>query len=286
MFVRAGAGLDADGKAAARGDQRAARDDRHRVRPERARRRAGLHAGARRRGRSRRPARLRARGGAKAAAERGLPGKHVITLSRSSIEPFLQFSTRRDLREKAFQAWIARGEGGGATDNRALIAEMVALRAERARLLGFASFAALPARRHDGEDAGGGARACSIASGRRRARSALRRATPCRRWCRRKAAISSSRLGLAPLRREGAQGRVRFRRGELKPYLPLDRMIEAAFDTADRLFGLSFERARRHPGLTSRRARLGGARRAKAGHRRPVPRRLFRPRRPSGAAPG
>src|SRR5215210_1398321 len=54
-----------------------------------------------------------------AAEERGLAGKHVITLSRSSVEPFLQFSTRRDLREKIFRAWIARGEGGGATDNRA-----------------------------------------------------------------------------------------------------------------------------------------------------------------------
>src|SRR5262249_50604429 len=76
-----------------------------------------------------------------AAEERGFPGKHVITLSRSSIEPFLQFSTRRDLREKAHQAWLKRGENGGATDNRAIIAEMAALRAERARLLGYASFA-------------------------------------------------------------------------------------------------------------------------------------------------
>src|SRR5262249_36024238 len=75
-----------------------------------------------------------------AAEERGLPG-HVITLSRSSVDPFLQFSTRRDLREKAFRAWIARGEGGGATDNRAIIAETVALRAERAKLLGFPTFA-------------------------------------------------------------------------------------------------------------------------------------------------
>src|SRR6476619_5404844 len=83
-----------------------------------------------------------ARAAARAAAdERGHPGKYAITLARSSIETFLQFSSRRDLREKAFQAWIARGENGGATDNRALIAEMVALRAERAKLLGFANFA-------------------------------------------------------------------------------------------------------------------------------------------------
>ncbi len=47
------------------------------------------------------------------AKERGHPGKYAITLSRSSIEPFLQFSARRDLREEAFRAWIARGSGGG-----------------------------------------------------------------------------------------------------------------------------------------------------------------------------
>ena len=57
---------------------------------------------------------------AEAARERGLEGKHVITLSRSSIEPFLQFSTRRDLRETAFAAWTRRGEFGGDSDNRAL----------------------------------------------------------------------------------------------------------------------------------------------------------------------
>jgi peptidyl-dipeptidase Dcp len=76
-----------------------------------------------------------------AAEERGLADKHVITTSRSSADPFLQFSARRDLREKIFRAWVARGDGGGATDNKAIIAEMVVLRAERARLLGYPTFA-------------------------------------------------------------------------------------------------------------------------------------------------
>jgi peptidyl-dipeptidase Dcp len=78
---------------------------------------------------------------AQAAEECGLKGKHVITLSRSSIEPFLQFSKRRDLREQAFKAWAARGDNGGATDNKAIIAETAALRAERAKLLGYDTFA-------------------------------------------------------------------------------------------------------------------------------------------------
>ncbi len=75
-----------------------------------------------------------------AAKERGETG-HLLTLARSIVEPFLTFSSRRDLREKAFRAWISRGEMGGETDNCALIAEMVALRAEKAALLGFRSFA-------------------------------------------------------------------------------------------------------------------------------------------------
>src|SRR5690606_9940667 len=66
----------------------------------------------------------------RAAAKRagddlGHPCKHVITLARSSIESFLQFSTRRDLREAAFAAWIRRGEGGGAHDNRATATEIL-----------------------------------------------------------------------------------------------------------------------------------------------------------------
>jgi peptidyl-dipeptidase Dcp len=79
-----------------------------------------------------------ARHAARAAAqERGHPDIYAITLGRSACETFLQFSARRDLREKLFQAWVRRGENGGATDNRAIAAEMVNLRAERAKLLGF-----------------------------------------------------------------------------------------------------------------------------------------------------
>ena len=92
---------------AARRDQRAARDARHPVRPERARRREGVDARPRRRGDLAGLPDWLAADAAQAAADRGLAGKHVITLSRSSIEPFLQFSARRDLREKAFEAWIA-----------------------------------------------------------------------------------------------------------------------------------------------------------------------------------
>ena len=181
-FVRQGAALDAGEEEAARRDHRAARGARHAVRTERARRRARLHAGARRRGGSRRPARCAARGrGQGGGRARHGRASTSITLSRSSIEPFLQFSSRRDLREAAFKAWIARGENGGATDNRAIIAEMVQLRAERAQAARLRELRAFPPRRHDGEDAGGGARPARLGLARRRARRRCAKATRCRR---------------------------------------------------------------------------------------------------------
>ncbi|MGZ2256094.1 M3 family metallopeptidase [Roseobacter sp. A03A-229] len=78
---------------------------------------------------------------ARAAGEEKKADGPVVTLSRSLIVPFLQFSPRRDLREIAFKAWAARGANGGATDNRAIATEILGLREERAKLLGYASFA-------------------------------------------------------------------------------------------------------------------------------------------------
>ena len=75
-----------------------------------------------------------------AGEERGVSGP-VVTLSRSLITPFLQFSPRRDLRERAYKAWVARGANGGETDNRDIAAEILSLREERAKLLGYSDFA-------------------------------------------------------------------------------------------------------------------------------------------------
>ena len=77
----------------------------------------------------------------RAANDHGLDGKAIVTLARSSVEGFLTTSSRRDLREQAFKAWIARGAGGGETDNCRIVSEVVALRAEYAQLMGFKSFA-------------------------------------------------------------------------------------------------------------------------------------------------
>jgi peptidyl-dipeptidase Dcp len=178
---------------------------------------------------------------AKEAESRGLPGKHVITLSRSSVEPFLQYSSRRDLREKAFRAWIARGEKAGATDNRAIIAEMVALRAERAKLLGYRSYAEY---RLDDQ----------MAKTPKAAREllgevwprALKRALIDRDALQALVQAEGGNFRIAPWdwRYYAEKQRKRLHdvdEAATKPYLQLDRIIAAAFDTATRLFGLRFK---------------------------------------------
>ncbi len=176
---------------------------------------------------------------AQAAADRGGEG-HVVTLSRSLIVPFLEFSPRRDLRERAFRAWVARGENGGATDNRAIAAEMLALRQERAELLGYPSFAAF---KLEPEMA---------------ARPEAVRDLLMAVWepARRKAEADAAHLE-ALLRADGVNGALEpwdwryyaakrqavehdLDAAALKPYLKLDTMLAAAFDTAGRLFGLEF----------------------------------------------
>jgi peptidyl-dipeptidase Dcp len=177
---------------------------------------------------------------AREAEERGLAGKHVITLSRSSIEPFLTFSSRRDLREKAFLAWTARGDSGGETDNKALIAEIVALRAERAKLLGYDNFAAYKL-------------ADTMAKTPEAALELLRNVwgPAVARAGRERGALQAlvseegGNFELAPHDWRYYAEKLRRRlhdldEAEIKPYFQLDRIVEAAFDTAHRLFGLEF----------------------------------------------
>ena len=183
-----------------------------------------------------------ARAAANAGAdERGHPGKYAITLARSSIETFLQFASRRDLREKAFQAWIARGENGGTTDNRALIGEMVALRAERAKLLGFANFADYRLDEQMAKTPQAARQLLDEVWGRALAKAAVERDA-----LQAMIAEEGGNFALAPhdwryYAEKLRKARYDLDEAEIKPYFQLDKMIEAAFETARRLFGLSFK---------------------------------------------
>ena len=149
---------------------------------------------------------------AEAASERGKDG-HAVTLSRSLIVPFLTTSPRRDLREAAFRAWVARGENGGASDNRAVIAEMLALREERARLLGYPDFAAYRLEREMARTPRGGARPADagLGAGARAGRGGRGGAGDAAQ--RRRDQRHAGALGLALLRRHPPARGTRARRG-------------------------------------------------------------------------
>jgi len=174
-----------------------------------------------------------------AARERGIAAGAVITLSRSHIVPFLTFSERRDLREAAWRAWTSRGEHDGASDNRGVAAEILRLRLEQARLHGYASYA-------------------DFALSDTMARSQAAVTSLLEQVWRPARARDDERAALEALARShGESGeiepwdwrfyaeKVRQERYDLdeaavKPYFPLERMVDAAFDCAARLFGISF----------------------------------------------
>ncbi len=141
-----------------------------------------------------------------AADERKLGGKWAVVNTRSSVDPFLTSSSRRDLREKVWKAFKNRGDNGGENDTKATIARIVKLRAERAALLGYPSHAHWRMVEHHGrrsregraaDDAGvargGGA---GEGGGRRHAEAGGEGGHQ----------ADHRALGLPLLRREGAQG--------------------------------------------------------------------------------
>jgi peptidyl-dipeptidase Dcp len=174
------------------------------------------------------------------AAERGHKGKFAISLARSSVEPFLQFSARRDLREQAFKAWRQRGAKGGKTDNRKLIAEILALRAERSRLLGFKT-SADAALEFTMAKRPGNVRKLLMqvwAPARERAREE-------RDELQKAVVAEGGNFEVAGWDWRYYAEKVRKAKydvdeAEVKPYLQLDNVIAAAFDVATRLFGLKF----------------------------------------------
>jgi len=175
-----------------------------------------------------------------AAVDRGITDGCVITLSRSHIVPFLTFSDRRDLREQAWRAWVSRGEHDGEHDNRPVAREILTLRNEQARLHGYACYADY-------------ALADTMAGTQTAVGELLQQV-----WVPAKARAEQERQALQALvvsRNESLQieawdwryyaEKVRQARYDLdeaavKPYFPLDRMVEAVFDCAQRLFGVRF----------------------------------------------
>jgi peptidyl-dipeptidase Dcp len=175
-----------------------------------------------------------------AAQQHGRTDAWAITLSRSLVVPFLTFSDRRDLREQAFKAWMSRGEHEGEHDNRPTAREILALRQEQARLMGYPTYADY-----------------ALVDRMARTPAAVARLleqvwTPAKK---RAVEERDALLAMAASRGEPAtiepwdwrfyaekvrQARYAVDDAAVKPYFALERVVEAAFDCAYRLFGLTF----------------------------------------------
>jgi peptidyl-dipeptidase Dcp len=177
---------------------------------------------------------------AQAATQKGIPGKWVITNTRSAMDPFLTFSNRRDLREKAFNLFVNRGDNGGERDNNAIITEILKLRAERAKLLGYPTHAHWRLEN-------------AMAKTPERAMELMKAVWP--------AAIGRVREEVADMqalaKKEGLEltiepwdyryyaekvrkARYDLDQNETKPYLQLDKLREGMFWVAGELFGFAF----------------------------------------------
>jgi peptidyl-dipeptidase Dcp len=181
---------------------------------------------------------------AAAAAEatgRKLTGKWVIANTRSSMEPFLISSSNRALREKAFRIWTKRGDNGGERDNNAIASEILVLRAKRAKLLGYPTFA-------HWQLADTMAKSPDVAM-----KLMLSVWTPAAAQFRADVAecqkiVDAEKGGFSIEPWDYRYYAEKLRKAkydlnleEVKPYLQLDRLREAMFWAADALYGLQFK---------------------------------------------
>ena len=178
---------------------------------------------------------------AEAAAAAGYEGKWLFTLSAPSRVPFLQYADNRDLREKLYKAYIMRGDNDNANDNKEIVKRMLALRLEKARLLGFDTYAAFALDdRMAKTDSAANALMMNV-------------------W---KYAVPRAKEEIADMQRiidrEGGnfklapwdwsyyaekvrQEKYALNEDELKPYFSVDNVREGAFMVAEKLYGVTFK---------------------------------------------
>jgi len=203
-------------------------------------------------------------GAAEAAKEKKMPGKWVFTNTRSSIEPFLVFADNRALREKAFRMWNNRGNNGDARDNKAVASEILQLRSERAKMLGFPTHAhwIVDDNMARTPDAAMGLmmKVWRAAAGRVKEEVADMQAL---------ADKEGAKITIEPWDYRYYAEKVRkakydIDQNEVKPYLQLDKMVEAMFWASGQVYGLEFKKLSGipvyHPDVTVYEVNRGGKR--------------------------
>lgn len=172
-----------------------------------------------------------------AAKEKGKTGWAVVN-TRSAVQPFLENSTRRDLREKVWRAFTKRGDNGGANDTNATIAEILKLRQDRAEILGFPTHAHYRM-------------ADTMAKDPDRAMDLMMKVWPAavarvkEEVADMQAIANADGITIEPWDYRFYAEKVRKAKYDLdqeaiKPYFQLDNMVAAMFDAAGKLYGMSF----------------------------------------------
>jgi peptidyl-dipeptidase Dcp len=179
---------------------------------------------------------------AAAAAEKAdLAGRWVFTLHRPSIEPFLTYSSRRDLRERVYRAYCERGNNGGELDNKEILRDIAALRAQRAKLLGYPSHAAYVLEDHMAKTPD---RVLDLLD--QLWTPALARAASEREAMQKMIDAEGGNVKLAAwdwwyYAEKVKKARYEFDDSVLRPYFVLDDVRTGAFEVATKLFGITFE---------------------------------------------
>ena len=161
--------------------------------------------------------------------------------TRSSVDPFLTYSDRRDLREKVWKMFVNRGDNGDKNDNNAIISQILQLRAERAKLLGFPTHAHLPPRERDGENARECDGADGSASGPRPSHALQEEVADMQAL----ADKEGAKIKIEPWDYRFYAEKVRkakydLDQNEVKQYLQLDKIRDAMFWVAGELFNFTF----------------------------------------------
>lgn len=175
---------------------------------------------------------------------------HAFTLSRSSLTPFMTFSERRDLREKMWLAWCKRGDNPGEHNNALVMKKILKIRLAQAQLLGYKNFSEF-------------ALADTMAGQAANAKDLLMRVwAPARLRAIQEREDLKKLSGLSDLAawdwhywtEKVRKEKFNLNEAELKPYLQLNKLMEAMFHVAHRLFGVNFKQleniAKYHPSVT------------------------------------
>lgn len=177
---------------------------------------------------------------AEAAQESGMPGKWVFTLHNPSIMPFLQYADNRVLREQIYRAYTNRGNNGNAYDNKEVIGKLIALRLEKARLLGFPDYASYVLDENMAKNPENVYALCNQVW-----KAALPVARKEAKRLQKMITETGGDFDLQPwdwryYAEKVKQAEYELDENELRQYFPLDGVREGAFYTANKLYGITF----------------------------------------------